>query len=211
MDKGVAVQIGMIMILATLALAISLVYVSLKSSIDRSVELSHEDNIIHYFKILRFQSLRIIEGSPSSEIVIKSFRGSYSLKKVGSLEVNNTKYDLFSLTYSSRNFEVCLENSAIIVNSQIVEEPILTCNNSCLLVLPIIEGNLSFGGKSSIVINLVELDRCLYRNVKTIKINSTNLCNYFESRGFSVYKIDGDVIVNFQNGTDILVVRMEVV
>ncbi|ADB57782.1 DUF7289 family protein [Archaeoglobus profundus] len=208
---GVSIQVGMIMLLVTLTIAVAVVYTSLKPSVTKAVEISQEDTVLHYFKLLRFSLLKIVRGCPLSEVVVKSFGGYYSFERTGFVSVNGTTYSVYSLTYRSDTFEVSLENGALLLNSRIFEEPIILCNSSCLIVLPLIEGEGSVGGRGNVIVALEEVGRKYYRNATAITINSSRgnvWLDYFKSKGFDTDITDGNITVKFPNATDIIIVRI---
>ncbi len=208
---GVSVQVGMIMVLATLTIAVAVVYTSLKPSVNKAVEISQENTVLHYFKLLRFSSLKIVRGCPLSEVVVKSFGGYYSFERTGFVSVNGTTYSIYSLTYRSESFEVSLENGAVLLNSQIIEEPVILCNSSCLLVLPLIEGEGSVGGRGNVIVTLEEVGREYYRNATAITINSSRdnvWLDYFKFKGFDAEIVNDNITVKFPNAADVIIVRI---
>jgi len=199
MNRGVTVQIGMILILSVCLMAISLVYMGVKPVIDSYVELIYQREVINVFELMRESVIKIDRGVPSRMIEARMFGGNYFVNQTGFISVNNTTIYLYSLVYKNNNEEIVFENGAIFrkIDSKIfmIEEPFIISDNNTVRILVVkLYGEDSVAGRGILRLLFTNLGFDYYRVAnKTVIIKSDYYSEWAEYRqkvGFNVTAID---------------------
>lgn len=195
MNRGVTVQIGMILILSVCLTAISLVYMGVKPVIDSYVELNYQREVINVFELMRESIIKIDRGVPSRMIEARMFGGNYFINQAGFISVNNTTIYLYSLVYKNNNEEITFENGAIFrkIDKKIfmVDEPfIISDNNTTRILIVSLYGEGSVAGKGILRLLFTNLGFDYnYTTNRTIIIKSDyyqKWAEYLQKEGFTV-------------------------
>lgn len=210
MNRGVTVQIGMILILSVCLMAIGLVYIGVKPVIESYVKSTHQREVINVFELMREFVIKIDRGVFSRMIEARMFEGNYFINQTGLISVNNTTIYLYSFIYKNNDEEIAFENGAIFrkINNKVfmMEEPFMISDNNTVRILVVsLYGEGSVAGRGVLRLLFTNLGFDCYRNGnKTLIIKSDYYLGWTEYLQKEDFKEDFTITLDPSNKTVIV-------
>ena len=208
-SKAVTVQVGMILILFMVSLAIGLIFANYRGIAEFMVTSSHETELKNSMMLLHSNLEKVAFGDfPVRSTELKTYEGYITVTNTSYMRVGNTTLTLGAIEFAddARNFRIIVENGAVFAvysgNPLIVKGPKIVSSGETRFIPAIqILGHGSTTGKGVLRIRMENLGGGVFTTRDNVTIHSKYADawkNILEKNGFNVSKI---------NQTDILVIN----
>ncbi len=206
MNKGVSTEVGLIIILTVIAIAVGSILTSSRMMTESIITSNHESEMRASIILLKSNFDKVVyRNFPSRETEIRVFEGSLSYENKSYIIIGGEKYYLGSIVYESGNMKIILENGALFTyygDDFVIDQYPNAISLNKTSIFPLIQikmqGSMSVGGEVTLRIRIVNLGGGVIKT-ESFKIYSENIDVWeriLKDRGFNYTRYPDHLEVN---------------
>lgn len=214
-NRAVSVQVGMILILAIISIAMGLIFSNYRGIAESMIGINHENELRNSITLLQANIEKVAFNDVMVRVTeLKTYEGYFSITNESYLKIGNTTVYLGQLVYAdeSRDFKIVVENGAVFSvygdNVLVIHYPkLFTAGNTSLIPLISFNGVGSTSGKGVLRIRVENLGGGVFTTDDDIILHTEFAPQWkdiFEKHGFNVTLLNSsEILVN--NGDEFIV------
>lgn len=177
-DDGVSTQVGIILILAIVSLAVALIFSGYRGITDSLIASNHEKELRNSIVLLHTNIEKVVfEGVSVRSTELKTYEGFFAIENNSYVIINNSVTYVGSIYYKG-NAEFSIENGGVFANFSgsklvLIDPPVLSSGNVTIFPLIQLTGSGSTSGKGVLRVRVDSLGGGVFESEnRTVQIVS---------------------------------------